>query len=38
MLTEGVLTILALLSVSAELHFKDSIPSLSCPLLMEKGN
>ncbi len=38
MLTEGVLAILALLCVGAGLRWNNSIPSISYPLLMEKGN
>ena len=38
MLTEGVLSVLALLCVCAGLYWDSSIPSLSYPLLMQKGD
>jgi len=38
MLTEGVLSVLALLCVSAGLYWDSNIPSLSYPLLMQKGD
>lgn len=38
MLTEGILSILALLSVCAGLYWNSGIPSLDYPSLMEKGN
>jgi len=38
MLTEGVLSVLALLCVCAGLYWDSSIPSLSYPALMKKGD